>query len=288
MPTPAISTIVLVCTLTVLSSGCATSVPIASDELSNRLARVNLVLVPEGEGPFPTVLLLHTCFGNLGHVNKWARQLRTRGYAAVVVNSMMARELGGHFDRMAVCGGRAMRASDRSRDIGISIDNLKRLPNIDVERIGIVGFSHGGWTALRFLGERDQGSGITSHQGVKSVVVVYPYCGAKAFDVLTAWPREVRMLMLLAGNDTTVGTGICRDLAREQRQRGYAVDTHVYPRAEHGYDIHPDLIYGYDRRYDESAARDTRKRIIAFLDETLMTRGTKAMLLTLTRSRVTP
>ncbi len=238
------------------------------------------MLTPEGDGPFPAVLLLHTCYGNLGHVDVWAKRLQSHGYVAVVVNSMQARGLDGHFDRLSVCAGRALRAGDRARDIGISIELLRRVANIDERRIGIVGFSHGGWTALDFLGH---GAGGQSEfevenglDGPKSVVVVYPYCGEQTVKGLEAWPRNLRMLMLLAGSDTTVGTAKCESLAREQKARGHAIDLHVYPGAAHGYDIEPDLILGYDRRYDESAARDTRKRILAFLDDTLAHRASQA------------
>ena len=93
---------------------------------------------------------------------------------------------------------------------------------------------------------------------------------------LRRWPRDIQMLMLLAGSDTTVGTSKCRALALEQKSRGYFVRLHVYPGASHGYDIDPALLFGYDQRYDERAAQDTRKRIVAFLHDTLAISGTSA------------
>ena len=275
MTTTAISIRALTSTMlaAVLASGCAAPTPLPDDELSHRLQQVNLVLKPDGVGPFPAVLLLHTCYGNLGHVDAWATRLQRRGYVAVVVNSMQARGLVGHFDRMAVCGGRVLRAPERGRDIRISIEQLENLGDVDPKRIGLVGFSHGGWTALDFLGQSTgvdpRAPSVPGSGGIRSVVTVYPYCGEEAMDGLAGWPRDTRMLMLLAGNDTTVGTAECRALAEEQRARGFAVELHVYPRAEHGYDIDPAMIYGYDQRYDAIAAADTRKRILEFLDKTL-------------------
>ena len=234
-------------------------------ELARRLQDRNLVLVPRGEGPFPAVLLLHTCYGNLGHVDAWAARLRERGYVAAVVNSMRARDLDGHFDRLLVCGGRTLRAPDRARDIPITIGQLRTRGLVDGNRIALVGFSHGGWTALDFLAGPPPGAA----SGVRGVVVVYPYCGDGSGHDAAAWPPDLRTLMLLAGNDTTVGTAGCVALAERQAARGYAVDLHVYPGASHGYDIDPTLIYGYDERYDAVAAADTRRRIVDFLDETL-------------------
>lgn len=258
-----------------IASGCVSQPPIPEDELVVRLEEQNRVLTPAGQGPFPAVLLLHTCYGNLGHVDEWGERLRRRGYVAVVVNSMKARGLDGHFDRVAVCGGRALRADDRARDIRISIRQLLAHPGVDPERIGIVGFSHGGWTVLDYIGRpsgRDPlgAGGQGGLGGLESVVLVYPFCGSEAMEGLAAWPGDLRVLMLLAGSDTTVGTRTCRRLAEAQSARGLAIRMHVYPGAKHGYDIDPALLYGYDARYDPSAAADTRKRIVQFLDETLM------------------
>jgi dienelactone hydrolase len=86
---------------------------------------------------------------------------------------------------------------------------------------------------------------------------------------LDSWPRDVPVLMLLAGSDGTVGTAGCESLVRAQTTRGYAVYLHVYPGAKHGYDIDPALLDGYDERYDPAAALDTRERIIDFLAQTL-------------------
>lgn len=256
-----------------LLPACVTSPPMPADELSTRLDRHNLVLIPEGDGPFPAVLLLHACFGNLGHVDRWARTLQSLGYAAVVVNSMAARGLDGHFDNVAVCSGLVLRPPDRARDISLGIDKLATLERVDSSRIAVVGFSHGGWTALEYLGQGEvsvpASTSARNRASVRSVVVVYPYCGGDVASGLERWPRDVRMLMLLAGNDRTVGTSKCENVAREQEARGYAISLHVYPRAEHGYDVEPELVWGYDDRYDEAAAADTRRRIIEFLAETL-------------------
>lgn len=258
--------------VTVLASACASQPPIPEDELEVRLQEQNRVLTPTGEGPFPAVLLLHTCYGNLGHVDEWGERLQRRGYVAVVVNSMKARGLDGHFDRVAVCGGRALRSADRARDIRISIRQLLTNPGVDPHRIGIVGFSHGGWTVLDFIGRPSERDPLRKggQSGLESVVLVYPFCGGEAMDGLAAWPGDLRVLMLLAGSDTTVGTRTCRRLADTQSARGFAIHMHVYPGARHGYDIDPALLYGYDARYDASAAADTRKRIVQFLDDTLM------------------
>lgn len=56
--------------------------------------------------------------------------------------------------------------------------------------------------------------------------------------------------MLLAGNDSSVGTAKCQAMAEKQMARGFIVEVQVYREAQHGYAIDPGLIYGYDARYD--------------------------------------
>lgn len=256
-----------------LAPGCSTAPPMPADELARHLDEHNVVLMPEGEGPFPAVLLLHACFGNLGHVDRWARTLQSRGFAAVVVNSMSARGLQGHFDNVAVCSGLVLRPEDRARDITVTVEMLRKIGPVDMNRISVVGFSHGGWTVLEYLGQQDDdraGSVATQvRESLRSIVVVYPYCGGEVAAGLERWPRDVNMLMLLAENDRTVGTSTCEKVAHNLSSRGYAVTLHIYPGVEHGYDVEPELVWGHDERYNEAAANDTRKRIIEYLRETL-------------------
>jgi len=272
----------LVCSLAVLTSACSTPAPMPEDELALRLTENNLVLTPDGDGPFPAVLLLHTCFGNLGHVDEWARRLQAHGYVAVVVNSMQARGLAGHIDNLSVCAGRTMPASDRARDIVLGIEGLRRSAFVDPERIGVIGFSHGGWTLLDFLGGppaiHASATATDARDGLRSVVAVYPYCGADVQAGLGKWPADVQVLVLLAESDGTVGTAKCEKLVQAQTARGYALSMHMYPGAKHGYDIDPALLGGYDERYDEAAALDTRERIVGFLARTLKTGSRDASL----------
>src|SRR5580704_7268540 len=58
----------------------------------------NALYRPSGGGPFPAVVLLHTCAGLGPHVHAWARKLQDWGYVALVVDSFTPRGNG------VVCG----------------------------------------------------------------------------------------------------------------------------------------------------------------------------------------
>jgi dienelactone hydrolase len=99
---------------------------------------------PEGNGQFPAVVVLHGCAGIDYHFRAWAEQLKKWGYVALIVDSFSPRGV----DR--VCG-QSYRVPDleRAADAYGAATYLKQLPYVDSDKIGLMGFSHGGWTGLR-------------------------------------------------------------------------------------------------------------------------------------------
>ena len=62
-----------------------------AEDPAPRPATISDVLRPEGEGPFPAVVLLHGCSGIIQTERGWAQELRKRGYVAVLVDSFRPR-----------------------------------------------------------------------------------------------------------------------------------------------------------------------------------------------------
>ena len=96
---------------------------------------------PEGEGPFPAIVLLHGCSGtqwNTSHrtarrgLNGHARLLNDYGYVTLVVDGC---QTGGKHEQVQVS------------DANAAFDYLAALPFVDADRIGSVGLALGGSTA---------------------------------------------------------------------------------------------------------------------------------------------
>ena len=123
---------------------------------------------PEGDGPFPIVLL---AAGNGGGGMPWIREwINTRGYtmerlleagyACAWLRYRTEVELGYHN------GGRLIRDMRQGREmfnrspleyedeIAI-IEHVKTLPYVDGDRVGIIGMSHGGEMVLKITSEYD-------------------------------------------------------------------------------------------------------------------------------------
>ncbi len=259
--------------LALLALAACAPAPVPPERLSETLRPHDLLLLPEGAGPFPAVVLMHSCAGNVGHVDAWAARLRERGYAALVVNSMRARGIDSLPGALGVCRGAVLLGDERAADLYVSLDHLRRDPRIDSARLAVIGFSHGGWAALNALGlpldpalERVAPGGL---DGLRAVAAVYPYCGEKARGRIRFWPGEAAVLIVSGGRDTTVGFRECQGLARAAAALGKPVRGHLYADAAHAFDIPPELIWGFARRYRPDLGRDLEARLLAFLADRL-------------------
>ena len=260
--------------LALLLAACAGPAP---RDLSPALRPHDRLVMPEGPGPFPAVVVLHTCVGKVGHADRWADRLAAAGYAALVVDSMKPRGLENPVGRLLVCRGSTLTGTDRAADVLVSLEHLRGLPRVDPDRLALLGFSHGGWAALVAPGlapDADLAAAAPGGiAGLRAVAAVYPHCGADAGAGLGRWPGDVALLMLLAGADTTVAVEPCRTLAGRRRHDGGQVALHVYDGADHAFDIPPDLTWGVgDGRHDAALADDSRRRILDFLDAELKPR----------------
>ena len=97
---------------------------------------------PAGAGPFPAVILLHGCSGyteHLPHSSAWSAVLLGEGYATLILDSFTPR--GGY-----TCSG--VPASTRALDVVAAAYFLAGRPDIRRDKIAVMGFSHGGGTAL--------------------------------------------------------------------------------------------------------------------------------------------
>jgi len=101
------------------------------------------IILPEGQPPYPAVIVLHGCNGVSPNTFAWARRLASWGYAALIINSFTPRRL------VQVCdGSRALPGPERAKDVFAGAAYLRTRSDIDPARIAVLGYSHGGWTAL--------------------------------------------------------------------------------------------------------------------------------------------
>ena len=153
---------------------------------------------PDGDGPFPAVVLTHGCSGlqrDTSHRTVWrglaqhAAFLNKNGYVTLIVDSFEPRRI------TDGCQTGLKYTSIQMEDAYVAFDHLASLPFVDVERIGFVGQSLGGSTAL-YLAQKYTNN-LRSRQGLPTYaafVAYYPWCE-------TSWGHTlVRPALIMIGD----------------------------------------------------------------------------------------
>jgi dienelactone hydrolase len=216
------------------------------------------LFVPPGPGPFSAVVVLHGCDGVGLHYRTWAKQLRDWGYAAMLVDSFGPRGFAN------VCNqGMLVPPLVRARVAFDAAAYLRRLPNVRADRIGVIGFSHGGWTVLKAVLEGTvRQSGATPFA---AAVAFYPGC-QRPDSVLAT---DTLILIGDAGDWTPAVA--CRRCYDQVQKAGHSLQLKVYPGALHGFDaLHTPSYYpGHYTGRDPQAAADAMSVTREFLAQHL-------------------
>ncbi len=241
-------------------SGCAQQVTLASSGGGPDAVRASGAFYkPDGPGPFPAVVLLHGCNGVGPHMQTWAQRLNRWGYAAFVVDSFGPR---GHAS--GICNqGLLVPPELRARDAFEAATWLRGQPTIDGARIGVIGFSHGGWTVMRTVLEAT--ARVNDAAPFRAAVAYYPACA----------PNNARLatdtLILIGEADDWTPAARCVTQVAGQLDQPHKIEIKVYPRATHAFDAMagPRTAWGHFMAYDPAAADDSFAMTRSFLDARL-------------------
>lgn len=223
-----------VITASVLLAGCATGRVSFDNVTPGAPVRVKAEEYrPEGDGPFPALVLMHGCHGVSDSVRGWGRWFRERGYVALIVDSWRSRNL------VEQCTpGEELPNTARLDDAIGALRWLQARPYVDRERIGIIGWSNGGAFSMAAVNgpthERARRRGVEiPPPGFRAAVGVYPGACFSLIDQLSVRP----VLILIGADDDWTSPADCRELAARQRAKGADVTIVEYPGAVHYFDV---------------------------------------------------
>ncbi len=220
--------------------------------LSGRLLR------PEGDGPFPAVVLLHGCSG-MDYDDPRMKNLLSWGYVLLWIDSFGPRGIG------SVCGrgsGTKANPSVHAWDAHAGKDYLASLPYVDSNRIAVMGWSHGGMTVLAAVSNRARNEPLRPHP-FKAAIAFYPYCDLKL-------PRvDAPLLVLIGDADDWSPVQRCRQMELTG-EAPHDYQLIVYPGATHDFDMGTIReVLGYKIIYDPAATEDAYRRVQEFLERYL-------------------
>lgn len=203
-----------------------------SAPLTSRLFR------PEGKGPFPAVVLLHSCGGLGRNVFSWAEKLLAEGYVVLVVDSNSPRGVKNDCTPPVVVS-----PADGASDAFAALAHLRSVSLVEGNRIGVMGFSRGGMAALRTASasyaKRWSGSGT-----FQAAVAFYPTCTGSHPNPQVRESQNnlyddihVPLLLLLGEADDESPATPCVEKAKLLQSKGQPVFWRLFPDATHGFDL---------------------------------------------------
>jgi dienelactone hydrolase len=215
---------------------------------------------PKGAGPFPAVVLLHSCLGLPAARRSIGAMFAGWGYVALFVDDFTTR------------GIRETCAADFAEGLSDAFGALRylsRLRAVDPARIAAVGYSQGADTALRIAAGRAAAAFAAPRDlDFKAVAAFYPPCANQAGARL-ATPT----LILIGEADEVTPAADCRRLAANQPRDRSELKLVVYPHAAHLFDdaalAAGTRLFGMWLQYDADAAAQSKSALRDFLGEQL-------------------
>ena len=201
---------------------------------------------PEGDGPFPGVVIIHEALGLNENIKDIARRFANEDYVALAVDLFAGRN-------PTVCMVRFLGAwlfnslnNSAIHDLKASLTFLSKQPGVDESRVGAVGFCMGGGFAVCWA---------CTDNRLKAIA---PYYGTNPRP-LKAVARLCPVVGSYPGNDLTAASG--RRLDVELDRYHVPHDIKIYPGAKHSF--FNDTL----SNYNEAAAQDLWERVLAFFGE---------------------
>ena len=221
---------------------------------------------PEGKGPFPAIVALHGCNG-LHETTKQrvADQLVAWGYVAFLVASFETRGIDHActFEKYF-----AANVGRRTFDAFGALFFLAHQAYVDARRVGVVGFSQGGWVTLSVAEARSFDLIVNpSNLGFRAAVAFYPPCKGAG-----ARPGIPTLILIGALDDWTPAEDCSRTVAG-WGTGGPPIEQVTYPGAHHAFDV-PSLqpgttMFGHWLEYNAAASNSARLKMQEFLAQHL-------------------
>ncbi|WP_424630452.1 dienelactone hydrolase family protein [Bradyrhizobium sp. SYSU BS000235] len=243
------------------------------------LERRMTLMKPEGDGPFPAIVMVHQCAGLNGAVMANAREAVAQNYVVLMIDSLTPRGV------TTVCYGpkNGVNFFRGVRDALQAAEHLRNQPYVDKARIALVGFSWGAMVGLMTASQHYASAALVNATPFAAVVSFYPGCfkitppnGRPPFETLN--PDIKRPLLVLMGeDDTETPSGECVSKLEAAKRAGATVEWHVYPKTTHCWDCRgldgrsKTDVRGHhvEYRFSPEATKDGRQRMFEFLKRTM-------------------
>ncbi|MBT7039243.1 MAG: hypothetical protein HN921_05330 [Bacteroidetes bacterium] len=185
------------------------------------------LVIPPGDDKRPAIVFIHDQGGLRPRNNYWLTNFQKMGIATLQLDCYKARGVSGTDVKSS-----KVRSMVMATDALKALEALSNHPDIDSNRIGVMGVCVGGVASISTAWEPVRKAVIKSDLKFAANISLYPLCyDFEEFDFSGA-----PILILSGGKDTWVPTETCVDFAANLKATGYPVKTIVYPEAYHLFD----------------------------------------------------
>jgi carboxymethylenebutenolidase len=210
------------------------------------------LLTPEGKGPYPGVLLLHTSSGLKPADLEYGRRLVQQGYVVLVPAFMEAYGI-------TAATRQATFTTDAEpiyADFVAALDTLEHQPQVAGSKLGAIGFSNGGYFALWLAATGKVRAGVSYYGALSGAATDKELSKFRAVFNKSSAP----VLVLHGSNDETVPVQVANHMSAVLAAAGGPHEVKIYDGAGHSFDRLPG---------SESAAADAWQRTLAFFAQYL-------------------
>jgi len=212
------------------------------------------LFAPDGPGPYPAVLVLHTSGGLQGADTDYAQRLTQQGYVTLVPAFLEAYGITGRSRFTTFTSD----AEPIYADLVAALDMLARHDKVKGSKLGAVGFSNGGYFAA-WLAATGKVQAAIGYYGAYSGAGTDKSLG-RFRDVFGAASSPV--LLLHGAADGTVPVQVAQHLEQIIAAAQAPVQLQIYPGVDHRFDRVPVPAA-------QAAAADAWQRSLAFLQQHL-------------------
>lgn len=230
--------------------------------------------VPEGEGPFPTVLQFHGCGSAVSSQDDWGLYFASQGYAAIVVDSLTPRGIARLEAISTVCTAVQLTSLERAGDILAALHLARELPFVDADQMFLAGWSHGGWSIMDLMAmDLSQtappnlfAAAPEDLDGVQGMILIYPYCGFPSQSRTEGWQNVVPGVVILGEGDTVAPAAHCLATLDRLSTDGIELEYLVYPNTGHDFDVSSPELFQRGT-YLEAETLRAQQQVLTFLNQ---------------------
>jgi len=207
---------------------------------------------PNGPGPFPAVMALHTS-GGFKTIKHLIQRYVDNGFSVYAPDFFIKHQLTLK-NRMETF---STYRESIEHELSEIVSLMKNDTKLDKNNIFAVGFSNGGFWVCYLAGSNQINAGV-SHYGVWKAnygpVMTNPY-PMKYFS-----KNSAPMLALHGEDDGTQKIKFAKESWAEIKERGAKLETHIYSNTGHVWDNKSSTIW----KYDQNVEKDSHKKTIEF------------------------